>query len=161
MSMQLQPIKVGLGLVMIGLLFGIGLAMLFGINEDLFKDYAAKGVTTFPALYDEASASKIWRYAQRAHFHATGIAAFSIGLVILVALSEMSDRMKSISSTLVGLGSFYPLSWFAMFLLAPSIGREAAHNHLLTESLAYLGVGGLLSGIAILLGNLFFNFFSK
>ena len=56
---------------------------------------------------------------------------------------------------LIGLGGLYPLSWFTMFLLAPSIGRDAAHAHTVTELLTYIGVGGLMLGLAILLANIF------
>jgi threonine dehydratase len=48
-----------------------------------------------------------------------------------------------------------------MFILAPSLGRSAAHNHIITEIFVYIGVGGLLAGIAMLCANLFFDFFSE
>jgi len=59
----------------------------------------------------------------------------------------------------VGLGGLYPLSWFSMFILAPSIGRGAAHHHIVTEMFTYIGVGSLLAGIAILCANLFLGLF--
>ncbi|HLG44427.1 MAG TPA: hypothetical protein VI337_05405, partial [Nitrospirales bacterium] len=68
---------------------------------------------------------------------------------------------KKIAAVCIGLGGFYPLAWLAMFLLAPSIGRDAAHAHPITELCAYIGVGGLLLGVAILLANLFLGVFSE
>lgn len=156
----LTSVKPGLALVLAGLLFGIGLGISFGVNEDSYKNYITAGITANPELHDEKSSDKIWRYVQRAHFHATGIGAFSIGLVLLVALSRMQKKHKTVSSLLIGLGACYPLSWFTMYLKAPEMGRDAAHHHLLTEIFTYVGIGGLLAGMFILLGSLFLGLFN-
>jgi len=161
MNEEMKAVKIGLFLVMLTLIFGIGLGVSFGIAEDPIKTYIADGVTSHADVHDDKSNSKIWRYAQRAHFHATGIAAFSIGLVLLIMFSSLKRKLKTVSSILVGLGGLYPLSWFTMFILAPSIGRNAAHHHIITETLTYIGVGGLLLGIAILCANLFLNMFHE
>lgn len=158
---EVKAVKIGLLLVMLALVFGIVMGVAFGVAEDSFKSYIADGVAAHATVHDGKSADKIWRYAQRSHFHATGISAFSIGLVILIMFSTLKARMKSLAATLVGLGGLYPLSWFTMFLLAPSIGRDAAHHHLITETFTYVGVGGLLAGIAMLLANLFLGVCSE
>lgn len=155
MILQLKDIKFGLALVMLGLLFGIGLGVAFGVNEDFFQNYAAQGIAAHPQLHDTQSQEKIWRYVQRAHFHATGIAAFSLGLLLFVAASSLTETLKKSASFLISLGGLYPLSWLSIFVLAPSMGASAAHSSLLTELLTYIGVGGLLLGLAILLANLF------
>lgn len=151
----LGSVRWGLFLVMLGLVFGFGLGVSFGVAEDAYKDYIAHGISAYPEHHDEKSVDKIWRYAQRAHFHATGIAAFSLGLVLLTALSSLQPGLKAMTAISIGLGGLYPLSWFSMFVLAPSIGREAAHEHLSTELFTYIGVGGLALGILILSINLF------
>ena len=156
---EIKIVKIGLLLVMLTLVFGILLGVSFGIAEDSVKSYIAEGVATYPDVHDEKSNSKIWRYAQRAHFHATGIAAFSIGLVLLVMFSSLNRQFKKWSSILIGLGGLYPLSWLTMFILAPSIGRSAAHHHSITVLFTYIGVGGLLLGVVILCANLFFERF--
>lgn len=161
MIKNLSNIKIGLALVILGLLFGIGLGIAFGTNEAFFKTYVAQGIAAHPEIHDANSPEKIWRYAQRAHFHATGIAAFSIGLLLLVSASSLKQRFKTITAIFISLGSLYPLAWFTMFIVAPSIGRDAAHAHSATELLTYTGVGGLLLGIAILLANLFLGLFSE
>jgi hypothetical protein len=46
-----------------------------------------------------------------------------------------------------------------MFFLAPSIGRDPAHEHILTKLLTFVGVGGILLGSFLLLANLFFGLF--
>ena len=159
MNNELNVVKIGLLLVMLTLVFGIGLGVTFGISEDSVKSYISEGVTAHPDVHDEQSTGKIWRYAQRAHFHATGIAAFSIGLILLVMHSSLRSGLKKASSILIGLGGLYPLSWLTMFILAPGIGRSDAHHHVMTEIFTYLGVGGLLLGLLILCGNLFLGMF--
>lgn len=158
---QVKYVKIGLALTLAGLLFGILLGIGFGANEDAFKDFIAEGVTAHPQLHDSNSEAKIWRYAQRAHFHATGVAAFSIGLIIMVMFSSLKSLYKKVSSSLIGLGNLYPLAWFTMFLLAPTIGQNGAHEHLLTKIFTYVAVGSLLIGILLLSTNVFLGLFAK
>lgn len=161
MSQELANVRIGLALVLLGLLFGIGLGVSFGVNEEAFKTFIADGVAANPQVHDSNSSDKIWRYVQRAHFHATGIAAFSLALLAFVTRSTLNSRYKAASSILIGLGNLYPLSWFMMFLLAPAIGRDAAHDHFLTESFTYTGVAGLLGGILVLSANVFIGAFAE
>lgn len=159
MSAELSAVKAGLAIVLVGLFFGIALGISFGVNEDAFKDYVAEGIAAHPEVHDEDSQDKIWRYAQRAHFHAGGVSAFCLGLIILVMFSDLRPRLQSVSSILLGLGSLYPLAWLSMFFLAPSIGRDPAHEHILTQLLTYVGVGGILLGSFFLLANVFLGLF--
>jgi len=148
-------------MVLASLLFGIGLGIYFGIAEDSIKMFIKEGIAAHPTLHDTKSADKLWRYVQRAHFHASGISGFSIGLIILVVLSSLRRNVKTITAILIGLGGLYPLSWFSMFLLGPSIGRSAAHDHFITEFLVYVGTGGLLIGIGILCANILLGSLSQ
>ena len=157
MNIQLTETKAGLALVLLGLTFGVVLGICFGVNEDFFKDFMAQGIAANPDVHDAKSPDKIWRYAQRAHFHATGIAAFSIGLVLLVAASSLNRQLKKITSTLIGLGFLYPFAWLSMFFLAPSLGRDEAHSHILTELFTYTGIACLIVGLLILVANLYFG----
>ena len=159
MNDAIKSVKIGLLMVMLTLVFGIGLGITFGVAEDSLQSYISTGVAAHADLHDDKSSGKIWRYAQRAHFHATGIAAFSLGLVLLIGASSLKTKLKTVAAVLVGLGGLYPLSWFSMFLLSPSIGRDLAHEHIVTEMFTFIGVGSLLLGLAILSANLFFNLF--
>ncbi len=159
MSAELSTVKVGLAIVLFGLFFSVALGISFGLNEDIYQDYVTEGVAAHPDLHDETSKGKIWRYALRTHFHAGGIAAFCLGLIILVMHSDMSAKLQRSSSILIGLGSFYPLAWLCMFFLAPIIGRGPAHEHILTKLFTFVGVGGLLIGSFFLVANLFLGLF--
>jgi len=156
-TVSLYPVRIGLRITLLLLIFGIGMGIAFGVFEDSFKDYIAQGIAANPELHDQKSQSKIWRYAQRAHFHATGIGAFSLVLMLLVLFSSLKDSLKATASVLISLVGLYPLAWFTMFWLSPSLGRSAAHGHIVTELLTYIGTGGLLLGLAILIGNMFFG----
>jgi hypothetical protein len=48
-----------------------------------------------------------------------------------------------------------------MFLVAPTVGRHAANEHILADVLTYFGVGALLAGLVLLLLNLFFDLFAE
>ena len=159
MSAELSTVKAGLAIVLLGLFLNIGLGITFGVNEDAYIDYVAEGIAAHPQLHDDTSADKIWRYAQRAHFHAGGIAAFCLGLIILVMSSDMPRNLKKTASILLGFGSFYPLSWLSMFFLAPSLGRGPAHEHIVTTLFTYVGVAGILLGSFFLVAHLFLGFF--
>ncbi len=160
MRAELNIVKPGLLLAMLGLLFGIGMGVAFGLFEDSFKDFIAQGIAANPGVHDAKSSGKIWRYAQRAHFHGAAIASFAMVLILFVMASDMKAGMKRVSAILIGMSSAYPLAWYSMFWLAPQMGRSAAHGHIITESLTYVGVGALLLGLAILCANLFLGLFA-
>ncbi len=157
MNTQLTDIKPGLALVLFGLALGVVLGVGFGLYEDAFQDFISEGIAAHPEVHNSKSQHKIWRYVQRAHFHFTGIAAFSIGLLLLVSASTIKRKLKKVTSILIGLGVFYPVSWLSIFFLAPSIGRKAAHSHIIAELFAIIGVGGLTIGILMLVANVFFG----
>jgi len=78
-----------------------------------------------------------------------------------VLFSNLSEKSQRGTSILIGIGSLYPLVWLIMFVLAPSIGRGAAHEHILTKLFTFIGVGGLLLGCFVLFVNLFLGIFSR
>ena len=161
MKINLENIKPGLALSLFGLAFGIAMGIAFGINEDTFKDFIAQGIANNPTLHDDKSPAKIWRYVQRAHFHSTGIAAFTIALLVLLGATNMRSGVMKCCSALLGLSFLYPLAWYSMYYFSPSLGRSAAHSHIATEVFTYLGVGGLTLGFSLLISNLFFGAFSE
>jgi hypothetical protein len=156
-SIDLGPVKIGLALVLLTLALNIGLGALFGLNEDLFQNYIKAGIAANPSLFPDAAkeAGYMWRWVQRAHFHAGGIGAFSLGLVILTALTGMSDLRKKITATLIGLSIFYPMAWFMMFYYAAQVGRPAAHHLFVVEMFTDIGFGALCLGIVSLAAGIF------
>ena len=154
MMNDFASLKPGLLLALLTLVFGIGMGILFGANEDGVKGYISDGIAAHQELHDANSESKIWRYAQRAHFHATGVSAFALVLILLTGLTSLSARMKLVTATLIGIGSFYPLSWFSMFLLSPSLGRDGAHHAFLTQAITFISVASLCVGLVLVISGL-------
>ncbi len=151
MAFDISVLRVGLILSMLTLIFGISMGVMFGANEDGVKQYISDGVAANPAQHDAKSESKIWRYAQRSHFHATGVAGFALVLVLLTGLTSLSRKLKFSAATLIGVGSFYPMAWLSMFILSLPLGRSGAHHALITELITYLTVGCLSAGILLLM----------
>ena len=161
LNIDLKVIKVGLLITLLSLVFGIGLGIAFGAKEEVFKNYISENIQLNPTVHDEKSKDKIWRYVQRAHFHSSGIAAYSLALLLIILVSKMKDSMKSFSATMIGVGTLYSFAWYLMFYLAPLIGRDAAKNHFLTESIVYISTAAFVIGLFMIIANVFFNMFSN
>ena len=161
LNIDLKVIKIGLLITLLSLVFGIGLGIVFGAKEEVFKNYISQNIQENPTVHDDKNKDKIWRYVQRAHFHSTGIAAYSLALLLIILVSKMKENAKRLSSTLIGVGTLYSFSWYLMFYLAPTIGRDAAHSHILTESIVYISTGAILIGLFMIFGSLFFNMFNE
>ncbi|MBF0357169.1 MAG: hypothetical protein HQL70_01105 [Magnetococcales bacterium] len=156
MKQQIQPLRIGLIIAMLTILFGMGMGVLFGMYEDGVKGWIKDGIAQHQELHDEKSFSKIWRYSQRSHFHAMGLGATTTALILVVGISSMRRKLKKTASILISLGGLYPLSWFCMFLLAPSMGRGEAHHAFITSLFAHVGVTSMFIGICMLMANLVF-----
>ena len=161
LNIDLKVIKIGLLITLLSLVFGIGLGIVFGAKEEVFKNYISQNIQENPTVHDDKSKDKICRYVQRAHFHSTGIAAYSLALLLIILVSKMKENAKRLSSTLIGVGTLYSFSWYLMFYLAPTIGRDAAHSHILTESIVYISTGAFLIGLFMIFGSLFFDMFNE
>jgi len=157
-TFDISNLRIGLILSMLTLIFGISMGVLFGANEGGVKQYISDGIATHQSVHDKKSESKIWRYAQRSHFHATGVGGFALVLVLMTGLTTLSRKMKFAASTLIGIGSFYPMAWLSMFLLSLSLGRDAAHHAVITELITYVTVGCLSLGILMVMAGLVVNF---
>lgn len=155
MKALIQPVRAGLAMALLCLAFGMAVGLSFGLNEDMYARHVAAGIAAHPQLHDAISQAAIVHWALRAHFHATGIGAFVLALIVLAMLSDLSDARKRACSVLAGLGCLYPLAWLAMFWIAPELGRKGAHEHWLVLGLTGVAVTGLASGMALLASSLF------
>ncbi|MGV4935262.1 hypothetical protein ACVCGZ_05530 [Serratia nematodiphila] len=158
-AVDLSSVKAGLILAISMLAMNIGLGIAFGIDSEFFKNYIQAGISLHPDLFPAAQkdSATIWKMVQRAHYHAGGIGAYVLGMVVVTALTSMSEVRKRITSWLLGLTIFYPLALLAMFFYAPSVGRKAAHSVFLVELCTYIGCGGLVLGMLSLLSWLSFH----
>ncbi len=150
--------KIPFLLAILGVIGGVFIAILFGFNEDMLKDEIKAGLEKNvkvqqiedPTKRSEkisSEADKNWRYYQRFHFHATGISAMMLGLLLFLRRLKAPTRLVTLSSYAVSVGGFfYPFVWLFAGIYGPEMGRAEAK-----EAFAIFGyMGGLflLGGLA-------------
>ncbi|MGZ9083825.1 MAG: hypothetical protein ACXW3U_17295, partial [Rhodoplanes sp.] len=96
----LRPALPGLLFAVLTLLFGFGLGIVFGLNEDAIKSRLnASAAEVRDTVYggDDAAITaaldKTWVNKQRAHLHAGGLGATAIGLILVVVLLDTSPGL--------------------------------------------------------------------
>ena len=112
---RLRAASAGLLLAVFTLLFGQGMGIVFGLNEDLIKSQLKADATAVQTtIYkDDQNVSKAvldksWNYMQRAHLHAGGLGTAAIALIIVLCLivgvaAAESSRSSVLVAGLAGL----------------------------------------------------------
>ena len=125
-------------LSIIAIIGGVFISIIFGANESFFKDRISQGLEKnikVQSITDEnkkaekikSEQEKSWRYYQRYHFHANGIASMTLGLVILLAFVKASKNKILIASYMISIGGFlYPFVWLFAAIYGPEMGRDEA-----------------------------------
>ena len=141
---QLQPALPGILFAVLTLLYGFGIGIVFGLNEDLIKDHLKdSAVEVQDSVYEGDAAamkpilSKSWAYMKRAHLHAGGLGASAIGLILLVGHLGVSAALSRAISLGLGVGGLgYSIFWMCAGFRAPALGSTGAAK----ESLAWLAM---------------------
>lgn len=143
-NQSLRTATLPLILTVLTLLFGQGMGIVFGLNEDAIKSHlsdsaAAVRETTYHA--DDAAIKavldKSWTYMHRAHLHAGGMGTTALALIVLLCL--MSPPPRVLWGTGVGLGGGglgYAVFWMWAGFRAPGLGGTGAAK----ESLKWLAI---------------------
>lgn len=134
----------GLTLSVLTLLFGQGMGIVFGLNEDSIKSrLKAATIEVRESVYhNDDTAIKVvldksWSYMQRAHLHAGGMGATAVSLIILICLLPGSTRLIIPISTGLGAGGLgYSIFWMWAGFRAPALGSTGAAK----ESLRWLAM---------------------
>ena len=125
-------------LTLIAMFGGIFISILFGANEDFFKNRISAGLQTnakIQSIQDPQIKSekikveheKNWRYYQRYHFHATAISTMTLSLLIFLGFIEASRKETLIASYMLAVGGFlYPFVWLFAGIFGPEMGRDEA-----------------------------------
>jgi hypothetical protein len=131
-----------------GIILGLSIAIVFGVNEDIFKSKIDKDIRTsehystseHKEAYLKKEASKNWRYYQRFHFHASAIGSMSIAVLLLIGFTGAPNSRKKILCYLLSVSGFlYPFVWLFAAIYGPEMGRSEAK-----ESFTFFGyMGGL------------------
>ncbi len=130
--------KIPFFLTLLAMTGGVFIAILFGVNEEIFKDRIKQGLELNPKIQqildpsEKASkmtseADKNWRYYQRFHFHSTGIGAMMMGILLFLSRLKAPSRHKLTAAYLVSVGGFlYPFVWLFAGIYGPEMGRNEA-----------------------------------
>ena len=144
MHEKLAPVKFGLLLGLLTLVYGFGLGATFGAKEDAIKGHLKEeALAVLDDKYDgdEAKAKKVydkaWVYFKRAHLHANGLGTATLAVALLLAHLAGAERRRMIGALLMGLGALgYSSYWMFAGLRAPGMGSTGAAK----ESLAWLAI---------------------
>jgi len=143
--------KIPFSLAILSMVGGVFIAILFALNEEMFINRIHTGLEKNVKIQQienqQEKAAKIsseteknWRYFQRFHFHATGIGAMMIGLLLFLSQLNAPQTLVNVGAYLVSIGGFlYPFVWLFAGIYGPEMGRSEAK-----EAFAILGyMGGL------------------
>lgn len=141
---SLRAASLGLALAVLTLLFGQGMGLVFGADEDAIKSRlktASAAVRDTAYKGDDAAVKavldKSWVYMQRAHLHAGGMGTTALGLIILLCLLGTSRRVTIVLGAALGAGGLgYSIYWMWAGFRAPGLGSTTAAK----ESLEWLAV---------------------
>lgn len=144
-------LKIPFSLAILCIVGGVFISILFGLNEDMFinrihngleKNVKIQQIVDVPTKAAKISSEteKNWRYYQRFHFHATGIGAMMMGLLLFLSQLNAPRRSVTVAAYMVSIGGFlYPFVWLFAGMYGPEMGRSEAK-----EAFAIFGyMGGL------------------
>lgn len=149
----------GFAFAILTLLFGQGMGIVFGLNEDSIKNrLKAATIDVRESVYHNDDAAikavldKSWTYMQRAHLHAGGMGTTALSLIILVCLLPVSARALIPISAGLGIGGLgYSVFWMWAGFRAPALGSTGAAK----ESLRWLAMPAsgafVIATVAVLL----------
>ncbi len=155
---NLRAASMGLVFAILTLLFGQGMGIVFGLNEDAIKSRlkaeAAEVQTTIykdDKIASKAVLDKSWNYMQRAHLHAGGLGTTAVALIVVVCLVGASRIITLLISLALGAGGLgYSIFWMWAGFRAPGLGSTGAAKESL-KLLAMPSSGGfVLATIAVL-----------
>ncbi len=143
--------KLPFAMAILSMAGGVFIAILFGVNEEMFlariKVGLEKNVKIQQIVSPEEKAAKVktetdknWRYYQRYHFHAAGIGAMMMAMLLFLAHLNLGAKAFYPPAYLLGVGGLlYPFVWLFAGIYGPEMGRSEAK-----EAFAVLGyMGGL------------------
>lgn len=142
--LEIRAALPGLTLAVLTLLFGFGLGIVFGLDEEAIKSrFSASAAAVQETVYHGDSTAarpvldKSWSYAQRAHLHAGSLGTSAIGLIVLVLLLGTGPLLTRVLSLAFGIGGLgYAIYWLWAGFRAPGLGSTGAAK----ESLAWLAM---------------------
>lgn len=149
--------RIPIFLSLLSIVGGVFISIIFAVNEDFFKKSILDGLdknVKIQSIVDETEKSnkikseqdKNWRYYQRFHFHATGIGAMMMGMLIFLSGLRAPKNVVTLASFMIGIGGFlYPFVWLFAAIYGPEMGRNEAKEAF--AIFGYMGGVFLLGGV--------------
>lgn len=159
LSSNIRAAAAGLTLAIFTILFGQGMGIVFGLNEDVIKSrLQADAAEVQGTIYKDdkvaakAVVDKSWNYMQRAHLHAGGMGTTAVALIIVLCFVGASRPVTALISMGLGAGGLgYSIFWMWAGFRAPALGSTGSAK----ESLAWLAMptsgGFVIASVAVLI----------
>lgn len=144
LTSRLRAASLGLVLAVLTILYGQGMGIVFGLNEDIIKNrLKASAAEVRDSIYKgndiaiKAVLDKSWNYMHRGHLHAGGMGTTAVSLIVVLCLLGTSRLATTAISVALGAGGFgYSLFWMWAGFRAPALGSTSAAK----ESLKWLAM---------------------
>lgn len=140
----LHAALIGMILALLTIMYGQGMGIFFGVNEDAIKHrLKTSAMEVRETIYkgNDAAMKTVldnsWNYMKRAHLHAGGMGTTAFALMIALGLLGASRRVTQILGLALGGGGLgYSLYWMFAGFRAPGLGSTGAAK----ESLKWLAM---------------------
>lgn len=144
LTSSLRAASAGLILAVLTIIYGQGMGIVFGLNEDVIKSrLKASAAEVRDTAYKgndaaiKAVLDKSWNYMQRAHLHAGGMGTTALSLIVLLCLLGASRHATAAIGVALGAGGFgYSVFWMWAGFRAPALGSTGVAK----ESLKWLAM---------------------
>jgi uncharacterized membrane protein YebE (DUF533 family) len=144
LSPGLRAALTGLLLALLTILYGQGMGIFFGVNEQGIKNrLKASAAAVRETVYknDDAAIKVVldnsWNYMKRAHLHAGGMGTTAFVLMLTVGLLGTARGLSVLLGLALGLGGLgYSVYWMWAGFRAPGLGATGAAK----ESLKWLAM---------------------
>jgi uncharacterized membrane protein YebE (DUF533 family) len=141
---SLHTALLGLVLALLTIMYGQGMGIFFGVNEQAIKNQLKASATAVrETVYQGNDAAmktvldNSWNYMKRAHLHAGGMGTTAFALMIMVGLLGTSRRVTLLLGLALGVGGLgYSVYWMWAGFRAPGLGSTTAAK----ESLKWLAM---------------------
>lgn len=155
---SLKPVRIGLVLALLAILYGYLFGIAFGAWEDGMKeDLLTSGQAVLETVYEgdeaalRAAYGQAWAYYKRSHLHAGALGASAVAQILLLTLLAVGPRLKSVTSFLLGFGALgYGMSWWLIGMRGPAMGGVGPARESL-EWFAMPTAGACLIGTVLVL----------
>ncbi|HEY0864211.1 MAG TPA: hypothetical protein VGD97_08910 [Lacunisphaera sp.] len=152
LTASLRTALAGMLLALLTILYGQGMGIAFGVNEQAIKNQLKTSATAVrETVYkgDDAAMKAVldnsWNYMKRAHLHAGGMGTTALALMVTVALLGTARITTLLLGLALGAGGLgYSVYWMWAGFRAPGLGSTTAAK----ESLKWLAMPA--SGVFVL-----------